>query len=204
MVADHRTEIRAMFLSTVLTHTLNKCRKLPPNIQMINKHWEYFRSCSLLATNGSLVAPKALDTTDEDLSIVTPNFQNTYNIAAYVNSSETLQNLVNLGVDLSKIETKPWVFEKFLKLDFERDMRHHVLFIQDFVGMDNVGHFITKNPLIFLESLDDIKTRVNYLTSKNFMDSQIKRIITKNPFWLSYRYVQPSPDYYKHNKKRIS
>lgn len=155
--------------------------------QIVNRSWVHYKYYSLVATHDNLVAPKALDTVKDDMSIVTPNFQSTFNIAAYVNRSETLQNLVHLNVNLSKIEKKPHIAEKFLRLDFEKDMKKHILFIQDYVAMEGVGHFITKNPSIFFEDLNDLNTRVNYLTSKHFEDSQIKRIISKNPFWLSFR-----------------
>lgn len=145
------------------------------------------RCCSFISANDSYRPPKALEIIEEDVSGTTPNFKNTYNIAAYVNRSETLQNLVHLNVNLSKIEKMPHVAEKFLRLDFEKDMKNHILFIQDYVGMDAVGDFITKNPMILFEDLNDLHTRVNYLSSKHFMDSEIKRIICKNPFWLSFR-----------------
>lgn len=156
----------------------------------MTRSWGFFKSYSQLAKfNDSLVAPKALEPIEEDMSTVTPNFQKSFNIAAYVNRSKTLQNLVHLNVNLSKIEKKPHIAEKFLRLDFEKDMKDHVLFIQDYIGMECVGDFITKNPMIFFDDLNDLKTRVNYLSSKHFTGSQIKHIISKNPFWLSFRWV---------------
>lgn len=129
----------------------------------------------------------ALQEESEDLSTVTPYFPNTFNLAAYVNTSDTLKNLVNLNVNLSKIEKKPHIVDKILKLDFEKHMKQHILFINDFVGMDEIGDFLTKNPMLLCEQLEDLQVRVTYLESKGFKGDQIKRIITKNPFWLMFR-----------------
>lgn len=142
-------------------------------------------------TSGSLVknedfGANALNPVSEDLSTITPYFSNTFNLAAYVNQSETLKNLVNLNVNLSKIEKKTYFVEKFLKLDFDKDMKGHIIYLNDFVGMEEIGDFLTKNPMILCEPLEDLQVRVNYLYSKGFKENQIQRIITKNPFWLMF------------------
>lgn len=124
----------------------------------------------------------------DDLSLVTPNFPKSFNLAAYVNNSETLINLVNLNVNLSKIEKKSYyVVEKLLKLDFEKNMKDHITFLSNYVNMECMGDFITKNPMIFYEQPEDLEIRVNYLQSKRFSIDQIRRIITRNPFWLMFR-----------------
>ncbi|KAM3959066.1 mitochondrial transcription termination factor 3 [Aphomia sociella] len=126
-----------------------------------------------------------LNSTNEDLSSVSPYLPNTFNLAAYVNKSKTLQNLLHLDVNLSKIEKKPYIAEKIMKLDFD-DIQEHLLFIKDYVHVDNIGKFLTTNPMIFYESLEDLKVRVNYLQSKHFSNDQIERIISKNAFWLMF------------------
>lgn len=123
----------------------------------------------------------------KDLSDITPYFPVSFNLAAYVNQSETLQNLINLNVNLSKIEKKPHLVYKILKLDFERDLKKSILFLKDYVEVEKLGDFITKNPLILCEPLDDLEVRINYLKSKKFNDIQLREIITRNPFWLMYR-----------------
>lgn len=174
----------------------------------MTRRWNLIRRCSLLITNERNTSNNALQrVTDlsvannkrtendalqkvqDDLSDVTPNFGQSFNIAAYVNRSETLQNLVKLNVNLSKIEKKPYIVEKFLRLDFERDMKNHIIFINDYVDMEQIGEHITKNPMIFYENLEDLKVRVNYLTFKGFDETQINRIISKNPYWLMFKYV---------------
>lgn len=153
--------------------------------------------CGYVQTvNNSNIAVKqhndydALQPISEDLSTVTPFLSNTFNLAAYVNNSETLKNLVNLNVNLSRIEKKPHIVEKVLKLDFEKDMKKHIIFISDFVGMDEIGNFISKNPMILCEPMEDLEVRVNYLESKGFKEEQIKRVITANPFWLMFSTVR--------------
>jgi mTERF domain-containing protein len=57
------------------------------------------------------------------------------------------------------------------------------------VPADELGAFITKNPWIFKEDLDNLQVRVNYLQSKKFSSEMITRVVRKNPYWLSFRYI---------------
>ena len=105
-----------------------------------------------------------------------------YNLAAYVNESEVLSNLVRLGVDLSKVETKRSEANNLIKLDFERDVKPYLMFLHDVgVPSDMLGSLITKHPGIFREDLDDLRVRVNYLQSKKFSVDAIARIISVAP-----------------------
>lgn len=117
-----------------------------------------------------------------------PSLRPTFNLAAYVNHSETLQQLIKLGVDLSKIEVRRGLPEFVLKLDFEKDMKNHIQFLHQECGipMEAFGAVLTKNPLIFKESLIDLETRVNYLKYKLFKPGEIARIAELNPYWLMY------------------
>lgn len=143
--------------------------------------------------------PESRSSDDDDLPEVfkpataeiienTPTFSTpTFNFAAYANKSETIQKLVGLGVNLSKIEKKKGFPQYVLKLDFERDIKKHLLFLHDLgVPAEEFGYFITKNPLIFKESIEDLETRVYYLRAKNFEVSQVCDIVVRNPFWLSF------------------
>jgi mTERF domain-containing protein len=56
------------------------------------------------------------------------------------------------------------------------------------VPSDELGAFITKNPRIFQEDLNDLQVRVNYLQSKKFSAEMIARVVSRNPYWLSFRY----------------
>ncbi|CAH0404763.1 unnamed protein product [Chilo suppressalis] len=126
-----------------------------------------------------------LEQTNEDLSTFTTYFPKTFNLASYINNSETLQNLLHLDVNLSKIEKKPQLVEKILKLSCG-NIENFILFIKDYVNVDEIGTFITKNPLILYESLEDLNVRINYLQSKKFSSNDIQRIVSKNPYWLMF------------------
>lgn len=67
-----------------------------------------------------------LEPCSEDLSAIAPYFQPSFNFAAYVNNSSTLQELVKLGVDLHSFERKKDVPEFILRLEFNRDMKEHI------------------------------------------------------------------------------
>jgi mTERF domain-containing protein len=63
---------------------------------------------------------------NEDISTVAPYFQPSFNFAAYVNNSPTLQELVKLGVDLHILEKKNGVPEFMLQMEFNKDMKEHI------------------------------------------------------------------------------
>ncbi|EDM16440.1 MTERF domain containing 1, isoform CRA_a [Rattus norvegicus] len=108
-------------------------------------------------------------------------------LADYVDHSETLQKLVQLGVDLSKIEKHPDVANLLLRLNFEKDIKQILLFLKDLGLEDNqLGPFLTKNYAIFSEDLENLKTRVAYLQSKNFSKTDIACMVKNAPFLLSF------------------
>ncbi|KAF9414697.1 hypothetical protein HW555_007475 [Spodoptera exigua] len=144
---------------------------------------------SILADKGKTKV-EALSPAVEDLSTITPYFSNTFNLAAYINQSKTLKNLVDLNVNISKIEKKPYIVERFLKLDFEKDMKNHIIFLNNYIDMEDMGNFLTKNPMILCEPLEDLQVRVNYLHSKDFEENQIQRIVMNNPFWLMFSTIR--------------
>lgn len=114
-------------------------------------------------------------------------FPPTFNFAAYIDKSETLQKFVELGVDLSKIEKKYGLPQFVLTLDFNRDVKGHLMFLHDLgVPAENLGEMLTKNPLFFKNSLNDLETRLYYLRSKNFELEQVQTIVMKDPFWLNF------------------
>lgn len=115
------------------------------------------------------------------------NFPPSFNLAAYVNKSESLTKFVELGVDLSKIEKRKGLAQFILKLDFERDVKEHLTLLHDLgLPADRFGEFLTKNPLIFKETINDLETRIYYLQSKKYSIEQIRTIVEKNPFWLMF------------------
>lgn len=128
---------------------------------------------------------------DEDLSHLAPNITPTYNFAKFADQSRTLQELVKLGVELYKLEKDREIVEMFLSLDFDRDMKPYIQFLHDCgVESENLGWFITRNPRIFKEDMDDLYTRIRYLRAHNFTPEMIKEIVNKHPPWLSFKTVQ--------------
>lgn len=110
-----------------------------------------------------------------------------FTLGAYVDHSETLQKLVLLGVNLSKIEKHPDAANLLLRLDFEKDIKQILLFLKDLGIEDNqLGAFLTKNYAIFSEDLENLKTRVAYLQSKNFSKADITQMVRNAPFLLNF------------------
>lgn len=169
-----------------MTTMHRQCFKLFSKISTISKIRNF---CALVEQNQITEESNKgiFDQYQDDLSELAPNHSQSFNLAAYVNNSDTLQKLMMLNVNLAKIEKKPYVVEKILKLDFERDIKNHFFFLKDYVENESIGNFITKNPLILCEAITDLEVRINYLQSKMFNLQDIKRIVTNNPFWLMFR-----------------
>lgn len=125
---------------------------------------------------------------DETSIDVETNIAPTFNFAAYVMRSQTLQQLLKLGVDLYRIERRNDLMEYLLPLDFDRDMKQHILFLTKHVGVspECLGNLLTKSPRIFSHSLEDLQTRINYLESKRFTADEIRSIVERNPLWLLF------------------
>ncbi|XP_064099143.1 transcription termination factor 3, mitochondrial-like isoform X2 [Macrobrachium nipponense] len=127
---------------------------------------------------------------EDELIDVAPEIRPTFNLAAYANKSHTLQQMVKLGVNLTRWERDQEFSTYILKQDFE-DLKQHIIFLND-VGVvaDDLGRWLSLNPHIFRESIDDLQVRINYLISKKFEESQISRIVIRNPKWLLYSTVE--------------
>lgn len=133
--------------------------------------------------------PDALSTEfdPEFLDEVGPALPKSFNLAAFVNKSETLQQLVQLGVDLSKCDKKKLVPPMLLQLNFEVDVKPRIQFLTSIgVPADRLGYLLTKNPFLLKEPLDDLQVRVNYLLSKKFSREAIARIASNAPFFLMF------------------
>lgn len=116
-----------------------------------------------------------------------PMVRPTYNLAAYVQKSETLQQLVKLGVDLSQWD-RMRVGQFSVNLDFKADIEPYIIYLKKDIGIsiDDMGKLLSKNPKVLQEHLDNIQTRINYLELKTFTRDEIVSIITRNAFWLTY------------------
>ncbi|XP_043735054.1 transcription termination factor 3, mitochondrial isoform X2 [Cervus elaphus] len=136
-----------------------------------------------------LLSPLQLISDEEAVQIIAgpPLPPSSVTLRDYVDHSETLRKLVLLGVDLSKIEKHPDAANLLLRLDFERDIKQMLLFLKD-LGIEDtqLGPLLTKNYAIFSEDLENLKTRVAYLQSKNFSKADIAQMVRNAPFLLSF------------------
>lgn len=123
---------------------------------------------------------------DENSIYAEPMIHPSFNLAAYVQKSDTLQQLMKLGVELYKLDRLE-TGEFIVNLDFKRDIEPHILFLNKNIGIpiELMGKYLTQNPNILKESLDDIQTRVNYLELKRFTRDEIVSIVTRNAIWLN-------------------
>lgn len=140
-----------------------------------------------LLDDHDITLPKPLDTCTEDISDIGPYLTPTFTFAKYANKSRTVQELVKLGVSLYKFESKEGMVDYILKLDFQRDVKPYIKLLHDCgVPANCLGDFLTKNPNIFKQDIDDLRTRIRYLRAHEFNIDMIKTIICKNPNWLLY------------------
>lgn len=129
-----------------------------------------------------------LEKCTEDISHIAPYIRPTFNFAAYINKSKTLQQLLNLSVNLHKLEKKMSVPPFIIGLDFEKDVKKYILFLCDLgLTTKDIGTIITKNPFILKEDIENLKVRINYLLHKKFNENMILRLVCYNPFWLMFR-----------------
>lgn len=78
----------------------------------------------------------------------------------YVDKSETLSKLVQLGVNLFKLEQRPNVGSMLLRLDFNTDVAPRLIFLKE-IGVEDsrLSYIITHNPFILTESLENLEAR---------------------------------------------
>ncbi|XP_014885940.1 transcription termination factor 3, mitochondrial isoform X2 [Poecilia latipinna] len=105
----------------------------------------------------------------------------------YVDQSETLTKLVQLGVSLWKLERRPNVGSMLLRLDFNRDVAPCLLFLKE-IGVEDsrLGYIISHNPFILSENLENLQARVNYLTSRKFSSETVASMVSRAPYLLSF------------------
>lgn len=107
-----------------------------------------------------------------------------YNLAYFANSNKVLQTLIEMGVLIREWDKDTSIGSFILQLDLERDIKPRLIFLHD-IGLppDTHAQIITKNPMIFKESLENLNVRIEYLRSKKFDPEGIKSIVTKAPKW---------------------
>ncbi|RUS71922.1 hypothetical protein EGW08_020315 [Elysia chlorotica] len=107
------------------------------------------------------------------------------NLVPYVSRSETLQNLVKLGVNLDMVQRVEGVAELLLQSQFDRDIAPliHLLHLAG-VPAESMGLMITRNPLLLTQSVEDLSSRIGYLLHKNFSQTEVASIVTRAPVTL--------------------
>jgi len=110
----------------------------------------------------------------------------TFDLAYLINESATLKRFIEMGVDVYRWNQPKDKAKYILTLDFERDCVEHLVFLNE-LGIKNksLAEFLSYNPWIFKENLDDLRVRINYLTSKGFSSDDINRISTRAPYLLN-------------------
>ncbi|XP_051520367.1 transcription termination factor 3, mitochondrial [Myxocyprinus asiaticus] len=110
-----------------------------------------------------------------------------FTLRPYVDKSETLSRLVQLGVDLWKLEQRPNVGSMLVRLDFHDDVAPRLLFLKDLgVEESKLGSLLTKNPFILTEHLENLEARVSYLKSKKFSMQSVAVMVSKAPYLLNF------------------
>ncbi|CAJ0586674.1 unnamed protein product, partial [Mesorhabditis spiculigera] len=110
-------------------------------------------------------------------------------IAPYVNTSNCLQALVELGVDLFEVDTSnPTLTKRLVRLDLEKDVKPRLQWLVNEVGFEpsQLGEYLTRNPFFLLQELDDMRARVGYLDSKGFSKEEIVKIVDGCRFWVNF------------------
>ncbi|UJR15260.1 hypothetical protein I4U23_002215 [Adineta vaga] len=110
----------------------------------------------------------------------------TFDLAYLINESETLKRFVEMGVDIYRWN-QPNIKAKYvLTLNFERDCVQHLVFLNE-IGIKNksLAQFLSYNPWIFKETIDDLRVRINYLESKGFNPENIRDMTLRAPFLLN-------------------
>lgn len=91
----------------------------------------------------------------ERINIISPSLKKSFNLAAYVNHSETLQNLLKLNVNLSEIEKNVDLASYLMQCDYKTQIQPHIEFlVKDIeLSIEKVGDVINKNAILFTVSI---------------------------------------------------
>ncbi|XP_076865145.1 transcription termination factor 3, mitochondrial [Brachyhypopomus gauderio] len=150
-----------------------------------------FPACQSLIDLDELPCPSPFEEISEQDAIqitVPPGLPpTTFTLRDYVDKSETLQKLVQLGVSLSKLEQRPNVGSMLVRLNFQSDVEPRLYFLKD-LGVEDtqLGPLLSKNPFILTESLENLQARVAYLKSKKFSPEAVAAMASKAPYLLNF------------------
>lgn len=120
------------------------------------------------------------ETNIELINSIRPSLKKSFNLAAYVNISDTLQQLVKLNVDISKLDKYNELASYIVRSDFKTDIEPYILFLlEKGIDISDIGHVINRNPFLLQESIDDLQTRINYFLFRKFSSSDISSILLR-------------------------
>ncbi|CAF4077746.1 unnamed protein product, partial [Rotaria sp. Silwood1] len=110
----------------------------------------------------------------------------TFDLAYLINESLTLKRFIEMGVDIYRWNQPNIKAKYILTLNFERDCIQHIIFLNE-LGIKNkyLAQYLSYNPWIFKENLDDLYVRINYLKSKGFNQENIHDILIRAPYLLN-------------------
>lgn len=194
---------------SIINHSGNdKFLSFPIKVSSMSTNLAQDNTCLLRKdderSKSSSLALNPFDVVKEDqitfLEQLRPPAKRSFNLAAYVNDSRVLQELIKLGVSLYDIEQTDYAAAKHLPLlDFERDCVPYIQFLVDNgLRESNLGRFISEFPSIFQEHLDDLQTRINYYESKGFSKKMIAIALNK-----SSRIIAHETKYLDHKLGRL-
>jgi hypothetical protein len=110
----------------------------------------------------------------------------TFDLAYLINQSETLKRFITMGVDVYRWNQPNEKARYILKLDFERDCLAHIVFLNELaIRNRDLSDFLSYNPWIFKETIDDLRVRTNYLTSRGLSSDSISQICKRAPYLLN-------------------
>ncbi|TPP57994.1 mTERF domain-containing protein 1 mitochondrial [Fasciola gigantica] len=126
-----------------------------------------------------------------DLNALTTPVLAAGNLAPYVSRSFTLQQLVLLGVDLSKIEQIPGAANMLVKMDFRQTIEPMLWALND-LGFDlsQSAHLLTRFPKLLKLPRDELFRRFTYFIQHGFTQTETVRLIRAQPRVLSFTSIE--------------
>ncbi|VDN12081.1 unnamed protein product [Dibothriocephalus latus] len=120
-----------------------------------------------------------------------PAFQESRNLACLVPNNPCLQKLVQLGADLSKMESVPGVANMLVKADFDKMIAPKLWILSD-RGFDlsQVARVISVFPKIFKLPDEELISRISHFTTRGFTPEQVVSFLTIHPQILSLESVE--------------
>ena len=110
----------------------------------------------------------------------------TFDLAYLINESLTLKRFIEMGVDVYRWNQPNSKAKYVLTLNFERDCLQHLVFLNELgIKNKNLSDFLSYNPWIFKETIEDLRVRINYLESKGFNQNHIHDILIRAPYLLN-------------------